>query len=247
MLLPSTFVCIITLMWRMITHPPLVNPSKVPFPHAPHYCLCRRLTPNFRIRAEVGFNTRCSFPLTLKVYVITQQEKDSVPEWVPDDFLDPELPQVGWTEAREQQSQHETHRESGAAGTCRRCTEGETRGLWCWPGGVGAGVSRRQQDCCVVVRAVIRAVLCCVLALMQRKPITELKGTTVITHHFEAALEVRQQQVVMKRPVRTALCMHVSNACLNILYLEQRTSGMEWVALTLQYAGVTGHDAPQQA
>jgi hypothetical protein len=42
----------------------------------------------------VGFNTRCSFPLTLKVYVITQQEKDSVPEWVPDDFLDPELPQV---------------------------------------------------------------------------------------------------------------------------------------------------------
>lgn len=55
---------------------------------------CRRLTPNFKIRAEVGFNTRCSFPLTLKVYVITQQEKDSVPEWVPDDFLDPDLPQV---------------------------------------------------------------------------------------------------------------------------------------------------------
>jgi hypothetical protein len=26
---------------------------------------------------------------------------------------------------------------------------------------------------------------------LQRKPITELKGTTVITHHFEAVLEVR--------------------------------------------------------
>ena len=71
-------------------------------------CLCcavlccadrRRLTPNFKIRAEVGFNTRCSFPLTLKVYVITQQEKDSVPEWVPDDFLDPDLPQVGFSDA----------------------------------------------------------------------------------------------------------------------------------------------------
>lgn len=65
-------------------------------PHHPLCCAgcCRRLTPNFKIRAEVGFNTRCSFPLTLKVYVITQQEKDSVPEWVPDDFLDPDLPQV---------------------------------------------------------------------------------------------------------------------------------------------------------
>lgn len=61
---------------------------------AVHFAACRRLTPNFKIRAEVGFNTRCSFPLTLKVYVITQQEKDSVPEWVPDDFLDPDLPQV---------------------------------------------------------------------------------------------------------------------------------------------------------
>lgn len=27
--------------------------------------------------------------------------------------------------------------------------------------------------------------------VLQRKPATELKGTTVITHHFEAALEVR--------------------------------------------------------
>jgi hypothetical protein len=56
--------------------------------------LCRRLTPNFKVRVEVAFKSRCSFPLTLKAYVITQQEKDSVPEWVPDDFLDPDLPQV---------------------------------------------------------------------------------------------------------------------------------------------------------
>jgi hypothetical protein len=55
---------------------------------------CRRLTPNFKVRVEVSYKTRCSFPLTLKAYVISQQEKDSVPEWVPDDFLDPDLPQV---------------------------------------------------------------------------------------------------------------------------------------------------------
>jgi hypothetical protein len=58
---------------------------------------CRRLTPNFKVRVEVSYKTRCSFPLTLKAYVISQQEKDSVPEWVPDDFLDPDLPQVGAT------------------------------------------------------------------------------------------------------------------------------------------------------
>jgi hypothetical protein len=55
---------------------------------------CRRLTPNFKVRVEVSYKSRCSFPLTLKAYVISQQEKDSVPEWVPDDFLDPDLPQV---------------------------------------------------------------------------------------------------------------------------------------------------------
>lgn len=59
--------------------------------HVPH---CRRLTPNFKVRVDVSYKHRCSFPLTLKAYVISQQEKDSVPEWVPDDFLDPDLPQV---------------------------------------------------------------------------------------------------------------------------------------------------------
>jgi hypothetical protein len=32
--------------------------------------------------------------------------------------------------------------------------------------------------------------------VLQRKPVTELKGTTVITHHFEAVLEVRHTVVV---------------------------------------------------
>jgi hypothetical protein len=44
---------------------------------------------------EVQFQDRCSFPLTVKAYVIGQQEKDSVPEWVPEDFLDPEAAPVG--------------------------------------------------------------------------------------------------------------------------------------------------------
>ncbi|KIY94890.1 hypothetical protein MNEG_13073 [Monoraphidium neglectum] len=52
----------------------------------------RRLTPNFKVRVDVQFQDRCSFPLTLKAYIISQQEKDSVPEWVPEDFLDPDAP-----------------------------------------------------------------------------------------------------------------------------------------------------------
>jgi len=46
------------------------------------------------VRAEIEFQDRCSFPLTLKTYIIGQQEKDSVPEWVPDDFLDPDAAMV---------------------------------------------------------------------------------------------------------------------------------------------------------
>jgi hypothetical protein len=42
----------------------------------------------------VDFKTRCAFPLSIKVYVLTQQEKDSLPEWVPDDFQDPDVVQV---------------------------------------------------------------------------------------------------------------------------------------------------------
>jgi hypothetical protein len=58
----------------------------------------RRLTPNFKIRVEVHFQDRCSFPLTLKTYIISQAERDSMPEWVPEDFLDPDgVPPVrGW-------------------------------------------------------------------------------------------------------------------------------------------------------
>jgi hypothetical protein len=46
------------------------------------------------VRVEVEFQDRCSFPLTLKAYVIGQSEKDGVPEWVPDDFLDPDASAV---------------------------------------------------------------------------------------------------------------------------------------------------------
>jgi hypothetical protein len=44
---------------------------------------------------EVHYKNRVSFPLTLKAYIIGQQEKDTIPEWVPADFLDPDVPQVG--------------------------------------------------------------------------------------------------------------------------------------------------------
>jgi hypothetical protein len=47
------------------------------------------------VRVEVHYRGQVSFPLTLKCYVVTQQDKDSIPEWVPEDFLDPDLPQVG--------------------------------------------------------------------------------------------------------------------------------------------------------
>lgn len=54
----------------------------------------RRLTPNFKVRAEVQFLDRVSFPLTLKVYIVGQAEKDTILEWVPEDFLDPDMPPV---------------------------------------------------------------------------------------------------------------------------------------------------------
>lgn len=71
--------------------------TPVHLPCAPkhHLVLPRRLTPNFRVRVEVHYRGQVSFPLTLKCYVVTQQDKDSIPEWVPEDFLDPDLPQVG--------------------------------------------------------------------------------------------------------------------------------------------------------
>ena len=51
------------------------------------------------MRAEVEFSGRVSFPLTLKAYIVGQQEKDSIPEWVPDDFLDPETAAVSASSA----------------------------------------------------------------------------------------------------------------------------------------------------
>lgn len=43
---------------------------------------------------EVQYRTRVSFPLTLKAYIITQQEKDSLQDWVPDDYLETDFPQA---------------------------------------------------------------------------------------------------------------------------------------------------------
>lgn len=74
----------------------------------------RRLTPDFKVRVEVRYRGKVSFPLTVRAHVLSQQEKDNLPEWMPE----------------------------------------------------GAHDLDSQVD--------------------KHKPITELKGTTYITHHFEA-------------------------------------------------------------
>jgi hypothetical protein len=79
---------------RDLSHVTQSTPRFFPLPQ-PHLLVHRRLTPNFRVRVEVHYRGQVSFPLTLKCYVVTQQDKDSIPEWVPEDFLDPDLPQVG--------------------------------------------------------------------------------------------------------------------------------------------------------
>eukprot|EP00798_Chlamydomonas_sp_ICE-L_P031814 gene31814-7016_t len=45
----------------------------------------RRLMPAFRVRAEVKYRSRLSFPLTMKAYVINQQEKDNILAWSPEE------------------------------------------------------------------------------------------------------------------------------------------------------------------
>jgi hypothetical protein len=52
----------------------------------------RRLTPPFRVRATVAYRGRCSFPLTLKAYVVPEPAAPgALAGWLPDDFLDPSL------------------------------------------------------------------------------------------------------------------------------------------------------------
>lgn len=47
----------------------------------------RRLTPNFKVRVDVKYRQRVSCPLTVKAYILTQQEKDSILHWCPDDTI----------------------------------------------------------------------------------------------------------------------------------------------------------------
>lgn len=88
----------------------------------------RRLTPDFKVRVEVRYRGKVSFPLTVRARILSQQEKDNLPEWTPDGMEDP----LHFVKPP------------------------------CQLVGGGKGV------------------------MGDRKPPTELKGTTYITHHFEA-------------------------------------------------------------
>lgn len=50
----------------------------------------RRLTPDFKVRVEVRYRGKVSFPLTVRAYILSQQEKDNLPEWAPDGSSDHE-------------------------------------------------------------------------------------------------------------------------------------------------------------
>lgn len=48
----------------------------------------RRLTPDFKLRVEVRHRGRVCFPLTLRAHILSQQEKDNLPEWRPEGMVD---------------------------------------------------------------------------------------------------------------------------------------------------------------
>ncbi|CAD7701308.1 unnamed protein product [Ostreobium quekettii] len=48
----------------------------------------RRLTPDFKVRVEVKYRGQVSFPLTVRAYILSQQEKDNLPEWSPEGAVD---------------------------------------------------------------------------------------------------------------------------------------------------------------
>lgn len=52
----------------------------------------RRLTPDFKVRVEVRYRGRVSFPLTVRAHILSQQEKDNLPEWTPEGMMDDNLP-----------------------------------------------------------------------------------------------------------------------------------------------------------
>lgn len=50
--------------------------------------LCRRLTPDFKLRVEVRYRGRVCYPLTVRAHILSQQEKDNLPEWRPEGMID---------------------------------------------------------------------------------------------------------------------------------------------------------------
>jgi len=48
----------------------------------------RRLTPDFKLRVEVSHRGRVCFPLTIRAHILSQQEKDNLPEWRPEGMVD---------------------------------------------------------------------------------------------------------------------------------------------------------------
>ena len=91
----------------------------------------RRLSPSFKVRVEVQYSGRMSFPLTLRAFVISQNDKDVVQKWSPEGPMDPDK------------------------------------------------VSERQG-------LASKMKLTCEAVLTLQRKMTELKGSTSITHQFEA-------------------------------------------------------------
>jgi len=46
----------------------------------------RRLSPSFRVRVDVRYRSRVGIPVTVKAHLITQQDKDNVLAWLPEDM-----------------------------------------------------------------------------------------------------------------------------------------------------------------
>lgn len=47
---------------------------------------CRRLSPSFKVRVEVRYRQRVAVPITVKAHLVTQQDKDNILAWLPDDY-----------------------------------------------------------------------------------------------------------------------------------------------------------------
>lgn len=83
---------------------------------------------------EVRYQGRVCYPLTIRAHILSQQEKDNLPEWRPEGMVDLDVPGV----------KNNGFAQLGATGQLSN------------------------------------------LGFVERKPPTELKGTTYITHHFDA-------------------------------------------------------------